>query len=57
MCYGPVFSSQPEFLALLIGLNKFRLIFLTIGGIDLFYLTKNVVVAYSLYIPLCVQVC
>lgn len=57
MCYGPVFSSQPEFLSLLIGLNKFRLIFLTIGGIDLFYLTKNVVVAYSLYIPLCVQVC
>lgn len=56
MCYGHIVSSQSEFLSLLIGLNNFRLIVVVIGGIDLFYLTENVVVTYSLFIPLCVQV-
>lgn len=56
MCCGRIVSSQSEFLSLLIGLNNFRLIFLVIGGVDLFYLTENVVVTYSLHLPLCVQV-
>jgi len=56
MCYGHSVSSQSEFHSLVIGFNNFRLIVLVIGGIDLFYLIENVVVTYSLYIPLCKSV-
>lgn len=55
MCYGHIVSSQSEFLSLLIGLNNFRLIVLVIGDIDLFYLTENIHVTYSLYVPFFVQ--